>query len=320
MRVLVTGGAGFIGSHFVRYWLDRYPDSTVVVLDKLTYAGRRENLHDILDSIQFVHGDICLQQDVERAMHACQVVFNFAAESHVDRSIAEAGAFVHANVWGTYNLLEAATRYRVERFIQISTDEVYGSCLKGSFGEQDRLNPSSPYAASKAGADLLALSYFKTHGLPVLITRSSNNFGSHQYPEKLIPLFITNAIKNRPLAVYGDGRNIRDWIYVKDHCPAVDLVTQNGTAGEIYNIAAGNGRENLQVAHLILEFLNKPGRLIEFIQDRPGHDRRYSLDTARIEQLGWRSSTLFEDALRETIRWYQENEWWWRPLRREDKR
>lgn len=315
MGILITGGAGFIGSHFVRYWLHRYPGSDVIVLDKLTYAGRRENLRDVLGHIQFIHGDICLQKDVDRAMHGCHLVFNFAAESHVDRSINEAGQFIHTNVWGTYVLLEAARRHRIERFIQISTDEVYGSCSKGSFREQDPLAPSSPYAASKAGADLLALSHFKTYGLRVLVTRSSNNFGPYQYPEKLIPLFILNALKGKLLPLYGDGQNVRDWIYVQDNCAAIDLVAQKGSPGEIYNIAAKNERENLEIAHLILKFLNRPKELIQFVQDRPGHDRRYSLDTTRIEQLGWDSSNRFEDALRETVRWYQENEWWWKSLR-----
>ena len=315
MRILITGGAGFIGSHFVRYWLQKYPDSDVVVLDKLTYAGRRENLHDVLDHIRFFHGDICLQKDVDRAIHGCHLVFNFAAESHVDRSITGPGAFVHTNVLGTYVLLETARQHRVERFIQISTDEVYGSCSKGSFTERDPLAPSSPYASSKAGADLLALSYFKTYGLPVLVTRSSNNFGSYQYPEKLVPLFILNLLENKPSPVYGDGRNVRDWIYVWDNCAAIDFVAQKGASGEIYNIAAKSKRENLEVVHLILKFLNRPNELIQFVQDRPGHDRRYSLDTTRIEKLGWHSSTQFEDALRETVHWYQENAWWWKPLR-----
>lgn len=315
MGILITGGAGFIGSNFVRYWLNKYPDSDVVVLDKLTYAGRRENLHDLLDRIRFIRGDICLQEDIDRAMRGCHLVFNFAAESHVDRSITEAGAFVHTNVWGTYVLLEAARRHKVERFIQISTDEVYGSSLEESFTERDALDPSSPYAASKAGADLLALSYFKTYGLPILITRSSNNFGPYQYPEKLIPLFTLNALEGKPLPVYGDGRNIRDWIYVQDNCAAIDLVAQKGASGEIYNIAAQNERENLEVVHLVLKSLRRSRELIQFVQDRPGHDRRYSLDITKIKQLGWRPSTQFEDALRETVRWYQENEWWWKPLR-----
>jgi len=316
MKVLVTGGAGFIGSHFVRYWLEEHPSSDVVVLDKLTYAGRRENLHDVLDDIEFIHGDICLKKDVDRAIDGCQVVFNFAAESHVDRSIVEARAFMRTNVYGTFVLLEAARLHAIEQFIQISTDEVYGSRLKGSFREQDPLAPSSPYAASKAGADLLVLSYFKTHGLPILVTRSSNNFGPYQYPEKLIPLFILNALERKTLPVYGDGRNVRDWIYVQDNCSAIDLIAQKGTPGEIYNVAAKNERENLEIAHLILEFLDRPKELIQFVQDRPGHDRRYSLDVERVEQLGWRPNIQFEDALRETVRWYQENEWWWRPLGR----
>ena len=315
VRTLITGGAGFIGSHFVRYWLNKYPDSDVTVLDKLTYAGRLENLHDVLDHIQFIHGDICLKKDVDRAMRGCGLVFNFGAESHVDRSIAEAGAFIRTNVLGTYVLLEAARRHGVERFIQISTDEVYGSCWEGSFTERDPLTPSSPYSASKAGADLLALSYFKTHGLPVLITRSSNNYGPYQYPEKLIPLCILNALEGKPLPVFGDGRNVRDWIYVQDNCVAIDLVAQKGTPGAIYNIATKNERQNLEIVHLILKLLNRPKELIQFVQDRLGHDKRYSLDTTSTKQLGWHPSTRFEDALDETVRWYLENEWWWKPLR-----
>ncbi len=318
MRVLITGGAGFIGSHFLRYWLHTYPESDVVVLDKLTYAGRRENVWDVLERVRFVQGDIGQQEDVERAMVDCDVVFNFAAESHVDRSIAEAGAFVHTNVWGTYVLLEAARRHKVERFIHISTDEVYGSRLHGAFTERDALNPSSPYAASKAAADSLALSYFKTYGLPVLISRSSNNFGPYQYPEKLIPLFILNGIEGKTLPVYGDGRNVRDWIYVGDNCAAIDLAARKGAPGEIYNIAAGNEKENLEVTHVILKVLNRSHACLQFVQDRPGHDRRYALDTTKIAQLGWQATCQFEDALRDTIRWYQDNEWWWKPLRQND--
>ena len=316
MRILITGGAGFIGSHFVRYILEKHPDYDVVVLDKLTYAGRTENLHDVLESVRFIHGDVCLPGDVDKAMNGCNTVFNFAAESHVDRSITGAGAFVNTNVWGTCVLLEAARRHRIERFIQISTDEVYGSCLNGSFSEDDVANPSSPYAASKAGADLLSLSYARTYGLPVVITRSSNNFGPYQYPEKVIPLFITNAIEGKPLPVYGDGRNIRDWIYVQDNCGAIDFISQNGTPGEIYNIAAKNERENLEIVDQILQFLKKPRDLIQFVQDRPAHDRRYSLDVTKMTALGWVCATPFEKALTETVEWYQNNEWWWKPLRR----
>lgn len=315
MRVLIAGGAGFIGSQFVRYWLHKYPGSDMVVLDKLTYAGRRENLHDVLDRIEFIHGDICAQGEADKVMHNCHLAFNFAAESHVDRSIAEAEAFIQTNIGGTHVLLEAARRHRVQRFIQISTDEVYGSCLQGSFQEQDPLTPSSPYAASKASADLLALAYSKTYGLPVIITRSSNNLGPYQYPEKLLPLFILNAMENRPLPVYGDGENVRDWIHVQDHCSAIDLIAHKGIPGEIYNIAAQQERKNLEMVHLILQFLDRPTSLIQFVPDRPGHDRRYAMDTTKIEQLGWRPATQLENALRETIRWYEANEWWWRPLR-----
>jgi dTDP-glucose 4,6-dehydratase len=315
MIILITGGAGFIGSHFVRHTLEKHPEHDIVVLDKLTYAGRKENLHDVLDSVRFIHGDVCLPDDVDKAMDGCDIVFNFAAESHVDRSITGAGAFVNTNVWGSYILLEAARRHRITRFIQVSTDEVYGSCLNGSFTEGDIANPSSPYAASKASAELLALSYERTYGLPVLITRSSNNFGPYQYPEKVIPLFITNALEGKPLPVYGDGRNVRDWIYVQDNCAALDFVSQNGTPGEIYNIAAKNEKENLEIVDQILQLLRKPRELVRFVQDRPAHDRRYSLDVTKITALGWAPTTPFQDALTDTIEWYQNNEWWWKPLR-----
>lgn len=315
MKVVVTGGAGFIGSHFVRYLLQSRPSHEVVVLDNLTYAGRLENLHDVIDDIEFIRGDICSELDVERAMSGCLVVFHFAAESHVDRSISDASSFVQTNVWGTYILLEAAKRQGVERFIHISTDEVYGSQLEGSFAEGDPLSPSSPYSASKAAADLLALSYFRTYGLPVIVTRSSNNFGPYQYPEKLIPLFTLNALDRMPLPVYGDGNNVRDWMYVNDNCKAIDFVAQNGTPGEIYNISSGVEMRNLEIIDLILNLTDRSRDLIKWVKDRPGHDRRYSLDTSKIQQLGWRPDGNFEDRLAETVEWYRAQEWWWKPLR-----
>jgi dTDP-glucose 4,6-dehydratase len=315
MKILITGGAGFIGSHFVRYSLETHPDLSVVILDKLTYAGRKENLHDVWDSVRFIQGDICVPADVDKAMEGCEMVFHFAAESHVDRSITGAGAFVHTNVWGSYVLLEAARRHGIARFIQISTDEVYGSCVQGSFSEGARANPSSPYAASKASADMLVLAYGRTYGVPVLITRSANNFGPYQYPEKAIPLFITNALEGTPLPVYGDGRHVRDWIYVQENCAAIDFVAHHGTLGEIYNIAAKNERENLAIVEQILHVLNQPRELIRFVQDRPGHDRRYSVDVTKLTALGWASTTPFPEALAGTIHWYQDNEWWWKPLK-----
>ena len=309
MRILITGGAGFIGCNFVRYMLGKYSDDEIVVLDKLTYAGRLENLQEVMNKITFIKGDICDEEDVKK-VGDCDVIFNFAAETHVDRSIIDAGVFVKTDVLGTYSLLEYARRHDIENYIQISTDEVYGSTEKGSFKDDDVLNPSSPYSASKAGADLLVKAYFKTYNLPVLITRSANNFGPYQYPEKLIPVLILNALHDKPLPIYGDGKNIRDWIYVLDNCSGIDMVFQKGKIGEIYNIASGNEKQNIEIANLILEELGKPKSLIKFVEDRPGHDQRYSLNIEKIRKLGWNSRYRFEDALTKTIRWYKENEWY----------
>ena len=308
MKILITGGAGFIGCNFIRYLLKKYPDEEIVVLDKLTYAGRLENLQDVMDKITFIRGDICNREDIEKT-EDCNIIFNFAAETHVDRSIIDAGIFVKTDVLGTYNLLEYARRHDVKKYIQISTDEVYGSIEKGSFKEEDILDPSSPYSASKAGADLLCKAYFKTYGLPVLITRSSNNFGPYQYPEKLIPVLILNALHDKPLPIYGEGKNIRDWIYVLDNCEAIDFVFQKGKVGEVYNMGAGNERANIEIANLILKELNKPKSLTRFVKDRPGHDFRYSLNCEKIKKLGWIPRYNFEDALKETIEWYRDNEW-----------
>lgn len=313
MKVLITGGMGFIGSNFVHYILQKYPDEEMVVLDKLTYAGRIENLQDVMDKITFIKGDIYSREDIEK-VEDCDVIFNFAAETHVDRSIIDAGVFVKTDVLGTYNLLEYARRNGIEKYIQISTDEVYGSIEHGSFKEEDILDPSSPYSASKAGADLLCHAYFKTHGLPILITRSSNNFGPYQYPEKLIPVLVINALQNKPLPIYGNGINVRDWIYVLDNCEAIDLVSKKGKNGEIYNVASGNEKANIEIANFILEELNKPKDLIKFVNDRPGHDFRYSLDFARIKKLGWKPKYDFENAIKDTIHWYIKNEWWWKSL------
>lgn len=317
MKLLVTGGVGFIGSNFIRHILNRYPDYEVVNLDKLTYAGNLENLRDIDDNpnYSFVKGDVCDQKVVEDVMSSCSRVVHFAAESHVDRSITEAGAFVTTDVYGTYVLLEAAKKYNIERFVFISTDEVYGSIDKGSFKEGDPLSPSSPYSASKAGADLLVQSYKVTYGMPVIVTRSSNNFGPFQYPEKLIPLFVTNAMDDQSLPVYGDGMNVRDWIYVLDNCQALDFVLHQGEDGEVYNIGGGNEKTNIDITHKILKYLDKPESLIKFVKDRPGHDLRYSLDCTKLEKLGWKPERSFDQAIEETVRWYKENEWWWRKIK-----
>jgi len=311
VRLLITGGAGFIGSNFVRYVLNTHKSAELVVLDKLTYAGNVDNLRDILADIEFVKGDICDERIVKRLVKDCDCVMNFAAETHVDKSIFNSTAFVRTDVLGTQVLLEAAKDHQIERFVQVSTDEVYGSISSGSFSERDKLSPSSPYAASKAGADLLVLSYFKTYKLPCVISRSANNYGPYQHPEKLVSRFITSAIRNNTLTIFGKGDNIRDWIHVEDNCKAIDCVLKRGKTGEIYNIGAGNEKSNLEVTKAILQLLDKPSTLIAFTIDRLGHDYRYSLDCSKITALGWRPQILFEDGLAQTVQWYRENESWW---------
>lgn len=315
--ILVTGGAGFIGSNFVRYMVNKYSQYKIIVLDALTYAGNRENLQDLEgnSNYEFHHGNICDKDIVDQLVRKCQVIINFAAETHVDRSILEAGTFIQTDVVGTFTLLEAAKKHKIARYIQISTDEVYGSIEHGSFSEDSPLQPNSPYSASKASGDLLVRAYHRTYGLPTLITRSSNNFGPYQYPEKLIPLFITNALENQPLPLYGDGKNVRDWLYVLDNCEAIDVVLHEGAVGEVYNIGGGNEMQNIQITEMILELLNKPKSLIKPVADRLGHDRRYSVDISKIEKLGWKPRHNFQQALEETVRWYRENENWWRHIK-----
>ena len=321
MRYLVTGGAGFIGSNFIRFLFRKYGDAAEVVnLDKLTYAGVRENLAEFegKKNYRFLHGDITKPADVATAYgDGVDVVVNFAAETHVDRSLMEAGSFIETDVHGVLVLLKEARRHapKLKRYIQISTDEVYGSIERGSFRETDVLNPRNPYSASKAGGDRMAYAYAETYGLPVIITRASNNFGPYQYPEKLIPLFVTNAIDDLPLPLYGDGKNVRDWLFVDDHCAAIDFVIEHGANGEVYNIGGGNERENREITRKILEILGKPESLIKPVADRQGHDRRYSLDTGKLAGLGFRSTTDFDDALRRTVRWYVENQPWWRAIK-----
>jgi dTDP-glucose 4,6-dehydratase len=320
-EVLVTGGAGFIGSNFVRFALAHHPDWRVTTLDKLTYAGRRENLHDVMDDPRhtFVHGDIADAAVSAPLVEQSDLVVHFAAETHVDRSILAAGDFIKTDVEGTFVLLEAARRAkRLKRFIQISTDEVYGSVASGASVETDELKPRNPYSASKAGADRLAYSYWATYDVPVIITRASNNYGPYQFPEKVIPLFVTNAIDDIPVPLYGDGRQIRDWLHVDDHCRAVDLLIERGTSGEVYNIGGGNEVMNIDLTMKILSSLGKPQSLIKPVADRPGHDRRYCLDTTKLRAVGWTPQVPFEAGLRASIDWYRENEWWWRPIKQHD--
>lgn len=314
-RILVTGGAGFIGSNFIRYMLKKYPEVRIVNLDKLTYAGNLENLRDIEDNpnYRFVKGDIADPVVVDQLAAEVDYIVNFAAESHVDRSIEDPSIFIKTNVMGTQVLLDAAKKHGIEKYLQISTDEVYGSLgPTGYFTEETPLAPNSPYSASKAGADLLVRAYHETYGLPVLITRCSNNYGPYQYPEKLIPFFIKRALADEYLPVYGDGLNVRDWLHVEDHCRAIDLVLQKGRIGEIYNIGGNNERTNIEITRLILRELGKPESLIKFVQDRLGHDRRYAIDANKIKtELGWQPEYTFEQGIKETIKWYLENRKWW---------
>ncbi len=316
MQLFVTGGAGFIGANYV-HWVLEHTDDTVVVFDALTYAGNLDNLKDVIDGgrVRFVQGDICDREAVSAAMAGCDGVVHFAAESHVDRSILGPDAFVRTNCDGTNVVCDVARRHDVERVLHISTDEVYGSIDEGSFKEGDRLSPRSPYSASKAGSDLIALSYVSTYGVPVVVTRSSNNFGPYQYPEKLIPLFVTNLLLGRTVPLYGDGLNVRDWTYVTDNCAAVDLVFRRGEVGEVYNIGAGNEVPNRAITDRLLALCGADESRVEYVADRLGHDRRYSVDCAKVRALGWAPEHDFEAALEATVRWYTDNRWWWEPLR-----
>jgi len=317
MKLLVTGGSGFIGSNFIRWVLAEHPEDSVLNLDKLTYAGNPANLADVEHDPRyaFVHGDIGdakLVRDVARGMDA---IVNFAAPSHVDRSILDPDEFLKTNVLGVHVLLEAVRELRIPRMLQISTDEVFGSIASGAAREDAPLRPSNPYSAAKAGGDLLALAAWRTHGTPVVITRSSNNFGPYQYPEKLVPLFVTNALEDRPLPLYGDGGQVRDWLYVLDNCAAIDLVLRHGREGEVYNIGGGHEVANLALTREILRLLDKPEGLIQPVADRPGHDRRYALDAAKVRQLGWAPRHPFLSALETTVRWYSAHPAWWQPLK-----
>ena len=319
--LLVTGGCGFIGSNFVRYVLGKYSAYEVVNLDKLTYAGNPANLADIADDARyrFVEGDICDVDLVDSLMADVDAVLNFAAESHVDRSIMGGAEFVQTDVFGTYVLLEAASRHQIERFHQISTDEVYGSLDSGAWTETCPLEPRNPYSASKGGAELLVNAYHITHGLRTVVTRASNNIGPYQYPEKRVPLYITNAIDDRPLPIYGSGRQVRDHLYVDDHCSAIDLVLHQGEPGEVYNVGGANDGDGLLVARTILAALGKPESLIEFVDDRPGHDERYALDSSKLRALGWSPKFDFTASMQMTIAWYEEREDWWRTIKAGDE-
>ncbi len=320
-NVLVTGGAGFIGSNFVRWAHEAHADWRITTLDKLTYAGRRENLSELDDSARhrFVQGDIADAAVAGPLVRESDIVVHFAAETHVDRSLLAAGEFIQTDVFGTFVLLEAARQApQLRRFVQISTDEVYGSVPSGHSTETDELRPRNPYSASKAGADRLAYSYFATYGVPVIVTRASNNYGPNQFPEKVIPLFITNAIDGLPLPLYGDGLNVRDWLHVLDHCRAVDLLIAGGESGEVYNIGGGNEVKNVDLTHRILELTGRPASLIQPVADRLGHDRRYALDTGKLRALGWAPEVSFDAGLAATVEWYRANERWWRPIKEQD--
>ncbi len=318
--ILITGGCGFIGSNFIRLLLRSSSGSALINLDKLTYAGNPANLQDLERDprYRFVHGDVCDRQLLDRIFrqNSIESVVHFAAESHVDRSVTDAAPFVQTNVVGTQALLDAALHNGVTQFIHISTDEVYGSTMHGSFTEEDAFHPSSPYAASKAGSDLLVRAYHTTFQLPAFITRCTNNFGPYQYPEKLIPLFITNLLEGKKVPLYGSGMNVRDWIYVLDHCRAIEFLMTHGKPGEIYNIGGGNEKSNREITNLLLSALNRDTSWIEPVADRLGHDFRYSLNCSKLRAMGWSPQWNFSEALKETISWYQQNRWWWEPLKK----
>lgn len=309
MKMLVTGGAGFIGCNFVKYAV--LQGHKVTVLDKLTYAGNKKNLDDVKDRLKFIKGDIAKRSDAEKAMKGNDTVVNFAAETHVDNSIRDAKPFITSNVYGTYTLLEAARKFGVTKFLHISTDEVYGSTESGFFKETDALSPRNPYSATKAAAEHVVHAYFTTHNLPVIITRSSNNFGPFQNAEKLIPKLITNAMANKPLPIYGKGENIRDWLFVEDNCSGIMMAIEKGKNGEVYNIGGDNELRNIDIAKTILKQTGKPESLIQFVRDRPGHDFRYALNTVKIKKLGWKPKYRFEEAMKKTIEWYKSNRWFW---------
>jgi len=318
VKLLVTGGAGFIGTNFVRYWVDRYPEDEIAVLDKLTYAGHLENLKGL--KVDFIKGDICDRKVVARAMAGVDVVVHFAAETHVDRSIIDPDIFIKSNIIGTETLCRAAIKAKIKRFHHISTDEVFGALAltaNGKFTEKTAYSPRSPYAVSKATSDFIVRMYHHTYGLPITITNTSNNYGPYQDPEKFIPRMITNAIDNQPLPIYGDGLYVRDWIHTYDHCTAIDLILTKGKVGETYLVGANSERNNLTVVKLILKYLGKPESLITFVKDRPGHDRRYALDSRKIKrELGWKPEHKFEYWLKRVVKWYVDNEAWWRPLKK----
>ena len=320
MRIVVTGGAGFIGSNFVRHLLREHPADEVVVLDKLTYAGNLENLRDVRDDprFTFVRGDICDPEVVDRVTAGTDAIVNFAAETHVDRSISGPDDFITTDVLGTHVLLHAVRAHRVGRYVQISTDEVYGDIAEGSSVEGDPLRPSSPYSASKAAGDLMVLAYRRTYGTPVLITRSSNNYGPYQYPEKIVPLFVTNLLDGQPVPVYGDGRNVRDWIYVDDNCRAIDLVLREGAEGEVYNIGGGAEVANVDLTRALLAALGLGDEMIRWVSDRAGHDRRYSVDSSRLRSLGWEPLVSYDEGLERTISWYRANRAWWETIKSGD--
>jgi dTDP-glucose 4,6-dehydratase len=320
MKILVTGGAGFIGSNFIRYVMSRNPSCEIVNLDKLSYAGNPENLRGIDDNpnYTFIKGDICDHSVVEKAMEGCDYVVNFAAESHVDRSIHGADEFIISNVLGTNVLLEKARLKGISRFIHISTDEVYGSIDKGSFDESSLLAPNSPYSASKAAAEHMCRAYYITWGLPVVITRSSNNFGPYQYPEKFVALSVTNLVEDKKIPLYGDGKNVRDWLFVEDNCDGIYFVLNRGRAGEVYNIAGGYEMMNMDMVHAILKAMGKGPEMVEYVKDRLGHDRRYSLDDSKLRAMGWKPNHTFAEALDKTVKWYSENRDWWMKVKHKD--